>query len=256
MATLAGDQESSGETRERRFFLVMTVVISVLTVAGFINNVRIGNAVPNPPIIFHIHALAYLGWLVIAITQGWLALRNDLARHRIVGTIALAWLPVLVILALAMTIASLRLHGGPPVLGVAEFLFVNSMHVVSFAALTGVAVALWRRTDWHRRLMLCGLASIGAPGIARLLPLPLFVPYVFPVLIAAAMLFPTFAMIVDARRTGRVHPAWLVGIASVFLMLAIGEAMAFSAWGQDVANGLVAGTPGADRPQWGFVPGA
>jgi hypothetical protein len=256
MATLASDQESSAETRERGFFLVMTIVISVLTVAGFAANVAQGRAVPNPPIIFHIHALAYLGWLVLAITQAALAYRNDLRLHRVVGTIALAWLPVLVVLALAMTIASLRLHGGPPVLGVAEFLFVNTMHVVSFAALTGVAVALWRRTDWHRRLMLCGLASIGAPGIARLLPLPLFVPYVFPVLFAAAMLFPVIALVVDMRRTGRVHPAWLWGIGSVCAMLIVGEAMAMSSWGQDVAAGLVAGTPGADRPQWGFAPGA
>lgn len=254
MATLASNPESA-ETRERRFFLIMTIVISVLTVAGFGNNVAQGNAVPNPPIIFHIHALAYIGWLAIAITQGWLALRNNLQWHRLLGMVALAWLPVLVILALAMTIASLRIHGGPPVLGVAEFLFVNSMHVVSFAALTGVAVGLWRKTDWHRRLMLCGLASIGAPGIARLLPLPLFVPYVFPVLFAAAMLFPAIALVVDARRTGRVHPAWLWGIGSVLLMLLAGEAMAMSHWGQDVAAGLVAGTPGADRPQWGFVPG-
>ena len=254
MATLASNPESA-ETRERRFYLIMTIVISVLTVAGFVNNVALGNSVPNPPLIFHIHALAYLGWLVLAITQGWLVYRNDLARHRVVGTIMLAWLPVLVILALAMTIASLRIHGGPPVLGVSEFLFVNAMHVVSFAALTGVAVGLWRKTDWHRRLLLCGLDSIGAPGIARLLPLPLFVPYVFPVLIIAAMLFPTFAVVVDARRTGRVHPAWLWGIGSVFAMLVVGEAMAMSAWGQDVTAGLVAGTPGADRPQWGFVPG-
>jgi hypothetical protein len=254
MATLASNPESA-ETRERRFYLIMTIVISVLTVAGFVNNVAQGNAVPNPPLIFHIHALAYLGWLALAITQGWLVYRNDLNRHRLVGTIMLAWLPVLVILALAMTIASLRIHGGPPVLGVAEFLLVNAMHVVSFAALTGVAVGLWRKTDWHRRLMLCGLASIGAPGIARLLPLPLFVPYVFPVLIVAAMLFPAFAMVIETRRTGRVHPAWLWGIGSVFAMLVVGEAMAMSAWGQGVAAGLVAGTPGADRPQWGFVPG-
>jgi len=254
MATLASNPESA-ETRERRFFLIMTIVISVLTVAGFTMNIALGRAVHNPPLIFHIHAAAYLGWLVIAITQGWLALKNDLRLHRVVGTIALAWLPVMVVLALAMSIASLRLHGGVPVLGVAEFLFVNAMHVVSFAALTGVAVALWRKTDWHRRLMLCGLASIGAPGIARLLPLPLFVPYVFPVLIVVAMLFPAFAMVVDMRRTGRLHPAWLWGIGSVFAMLLVGEAMAMSHWGQGVATGLVAGTPGADRPQWGYVPG-
>lgn len=254
MATVTQGMESA-ETRERKFFLIMSVVISLLTVAGFGLNVMRGQAVPNPPLLFHIHALAYIGWLVLAVTQAALALSNNIKRHRLVGMIALAWLPVLVILGLAMTIASLRLHGGPPVLGTSEFLFVNSMHVVSFAALTGVAVAMWRKTDWHRRLMLCGLASIGAPGIARLLPLPLFVPYVFPVLIAAAMVFPLIALVVDLRRTGRVHPAWLWGIGSVFAMLAIGEALAASSWGLGVTAGLVEGTPGADRPLWGFVPG-
>ncbi len=254
MATVTQGMKSA-ETQERKFFLVMSVVISLLTVAGFGLNVMRGQALPNPPLVFHIHALAYIGWLVLAVTQSALALSNNIKRHRLVGMIALAWLPVLVILGLAMTIASLRLHGGPPLLGTSEFLFVNSMHVVSFAALTGVAVTMWRKTDWHRRLMLCGLASIGAPGIARLLPLPLFVPYVFPVLIAAAMVFPLIALVVDLLRTGRVHPAWLWGIGSVFAMLAIGELLAASSWGLEVTAGLVEGTPGADRPLWGFVPG-
>ncbi len=254
MATVTQGMESS-ETRERRFFLIMSVVIALLTVAGFALNILRGQAVPNPPLVFHLHALAMLGWLVLAVSQSALAYRNDLKRHRLLGTIALAWLPVLVILGLAMTIASLRLHGGPPVLGTSEFLFVNSMHVASFAALTGVAVAMWRKTDWHRRLMLCGLASIGAPGIARLLPLTLFVPYVFPVLIVAAMVFPAAALVFDAQRTGRVHPAWLWGIGSVFAMLAIGELLAASSWGLEVTAGLVEGTPGADRPLWGYVPG-
>jgi hypothetical protein len=141
-------------------------------------------------------------------------------------------------------------------IGVSEFLWVNSMHAVSFASLTGVAIAMWRKTDWHRRLMLCALASIGAPGIARLLPLPLFVPYVFLTLFIVAMLFPVFALLVDWRRTGRVHPAWLWGIGTVFAALFIGEVIAASDWGLDVTQGLIAGTAGAERPMEAFVPPA
>jgi len=245
----------SAEQRERLFFLVMTTLLAVLTVGGFALNAALGRANPSPPAVYHMHALAYVGWLALNVAQGVLIYRNDLRWHRVLGIAAMAWLPVLVVLALAMTIASIRLNGGPPVLSVNDFLFVNTMHIVGFAALTGVAVAMWRQTDWHRRLMLCGLASIGAPGIARLLPLPLFVPYAFPALFIAAMAFPAIALAVDARRTGRVHPAWLWGIAAVFASLFIGQALAATAWGQGVTRDLIAGTPGAERPFEAFVPG-
>lgn len=227
MATLASNPESA-ETRERRFFLIMTIVISVLTVAGFGNNVAQGNAVPNPPIIFHIHALAYIGWLAIAITQGWLALRNNLQWHRLLGMVALAWLPVLVILALAMTIASLRIHGGPPVLGVAEFLFVNSMHVVSFAALTGVAVGLWRKTDWHRRLMLCGAIQVMTPGVGRLLPLPLMGTWILWGIWAVMLIYIAAAAIYDLRTRGKVHPAYFWGFGAITLSVALMRPIAFT----------------------------
>lgn len=254
MATIAAPTRSA-EQRERQFFLIMACVIGVLTVAGFVLNVASGKAVPNPPLIFHIHALAYVGWLALFVAQSLFIVKNDVKTHRLLGIASLAWLPLMVILALAMTIASIRLHGGPPVLGVSEFLWVNSTHAVSFAALSGVAIGMWRQTDWHRRLLLVGLASIGAPGIARLLPLPLFEPYVFPALFVAAMAFPAFALLVDWRRTGRVHPAWLWGIGVVFAAMLAGQALAATSWGMGVTKGLIAGTPGAERPLGAYIPG-
>lgn len=243
------------EQRERLFFLVMTVVIGALTLTGFTVNIALGRVTPHPPLIYYIHASAYTGWLGLCVVQSLVIYRNDVKLHRTLGMIALAWLPVMVALAVVMTIASIRLKGGPPVVGPSEFLFVDTMHAIGFAALTGVAIAMWRKTDWHRRLMLCALASVGSPGLGRLLvPAPLVVPYAFPAEFVAAMLFPAFALVVDLRRTGKVHPAWLWGIGAVFACLIVGEAMAVSPWGQNVTAGLLAGTPGAGRPQWGHWP--
>jgi hypothetical protein len=258
VATIASPSSilPSAEQRERRFYMVMTAVIGVVTVAGFAVNIAAGRAVADPPPIFHVHALAYIAWLALFLAQSVFVTRNDIKAHRLLGTVALAWLPVMVILSLAMTIASIRIHGGPPVFAVGEFLWVNAMHAIGFAALTGVAIGMWRKTDWHRRLMLVALAWVGAPGIARLLPLPLFIPHTYVVLLIAAMLFPACALLVDWRRTGKVHPAWLWGIASVFAALFIGEALAASGWGVEVTRGLIEGTPGAERPMEAFFPGA
>lgn len=254
MATIAAPIMPSAEQRERLLFLVFSCAISALAVSGFAINLAMGRAVPSPPLIFHLHALAFLAWLAIHLAQSWFAWRGDLRWHRQLGIAALGFLPVLVVLAMALTVTSLRLHGGPPILGVSEFLFVNAMHIAAFAALTGVAIGMWRRNDWHRRLMLVGLASIASPGIARLLPLPLLVPYAFPVLITVAMAIPALAMLIDTKRTGRIHPAWLWGIASVYAALFIGQAMAASDWGTQFAQELIAGTPGAERPMEAFVP--
>jgi hypothetical protein len=254
MATIASTH-TSAEQRERLFFFVMACVLAATIVIGFGMQAALGRSSFSAPALYHVHALAFLGWVALYVAQSALVLGNNLRLHRLLGSLALIWLPVLVTLALALTITSVRARGGPPFFGVGEFLFVNVMHIVSFAALTGAAIALWRRTDWHRRLMLCAMAWLAAPAIARMMPMPLFIPYAFPALVGASMVFPLIGLVADWRRTGRIHPAWLWGIGAVVAALLIGEALAASAWGEGVTADLIAGTPGAERPPEAFFPG-
>jgi hypothetical protein len=89
------------------------------------------------------------------------------------------------------------------------------MALVGFVILTGAAVALRRRTDWHRRLMMCGMAALLVTPVNRLMP----VPVLFAVMSLASslviLLFPLAGMIGDKRRSGRVHPAWAWGLGAL-----------------------------------------
>jgi len=72
---------------------------------------------------------------------------------------------------------SIQDRGGSPFFAVNQFLVSNSMQLLLFAGLTGLAVTVRANTDWHRRLMFWAFAILTGPGLGRLLPMPFFIPY-------------------------------------------------------------------------------
>ena len=134
------------------------------------------------------------------------------------------------------------------------FLFGNSMSILAFAGLVAAAVSLRRRTDWHRRLMFCSMAILTGPGLGRLLPMPLFIPWSWSVVFAVSMIFPLIGMLADRRRAGRVHAAWIWGVAVLVAVHVGGQLLADSPVGQAMASALIDGTPGASRPPHAYLP--
>jgi hypothetical protein len=68
------------------------------------------------------------------------------------------------------------------------------------------------------------------------------------------ILFAGIGMLADKRRYGRVHPAWLVGIATVIGIQVVADLIAYSDWGVAFTEQFIAGTPGAERPMAAFFP--
>jgi hypothetical protein len=120
------------------------------------------------------------------------------------------------------------------------------MILASFVALSTAAVRLRRRTDWHRRLMFCGMAALTGPGFGRLLPMPLFIPFAGEYMVAISLLFPAAGMIFDRRRNGRIHPAWWWGVAAIVGGQIIAELVARTWLGLSLYDWIAAGTPGAN----------
>lgn len=241
-----------GQARERRseekFFLVMAWLMAATIVAGFALNLVLGRSTFAVPLVFHVHAFVFFGWVALYLAQTTLIAGEGLALHRRLGWLAVAWVPAMLVLGVIMTVVSLRTHGGPPFYDKREFLVGNPVGLLAFAALVAGAITLRRRTAWHRRLMLCGMALLTAPGLGRLLPTPLFIPYAWVVVNLATLVFPAFAMIADRRRHGHVHPALWWGVAVIVGTLAAGEAIAHSPVGSRLTSWVVEGTPGAARP--------
>lgn len=241
--------------REHRFFFIMACVMAFILVAGFSTSAALGRSSFAAPLIVHIHAFVFFGWVALYLMQTGLVATGSVALHRRLGWVALLWVPAMVVLGFAITLHSLRTTGGPFFFGKSEFLFGNPIGILFFAGLVVAAILLRRRTDWHRRLMFCAMASITGPGFGRLLPVPFMIPWAW---LVAGVLFPlilvAIAMIADQRRLARVHPAYLWGVAALVGSQAIAEAVAHSPVGYAITDAVVAGTPGAARPMHAFLP--
>lgn len=246
MATIADLRPVAGG--EHRFFMTMAVAMALVIVAGFSANFLLGRSSFSLPLIYHIHAFVFFGWVALYLTQNALMATGVLHIHRRLGWLALAWVPAMLALGLAIMLTSIRSHGGPPFFALNEFLIGNMFQLLCFAGLVAAAIALRRRTDWHRRLMLGSMAVLTGPGFGRLLPTPLFIPWSWTmVAVVFPLIFPLIGMIYDRRRTGRIHPAWLWAVGAIVGTHVASELIAYSPPGRALTEAVVAGTPGAQR---------
>ncbi len=245
MATLA---EPLPRTGRDRFFLILSLAMIAVILGGFSLNLALGRSSFGLPLIYHLHALVFMGWIAIFLAQSFFVATGNVRLHRSFGWIALLWVPLMVVMGMEITLHSVRSQGGPPFFALPEFLFGNPAGLVCFAGLALSGFALRKRSDWHRRLMLCSLAAITGPGFGRILPVPFMIPWSWCIAaLVAPAIFPLIGMAVDWKRRGRVHPAWLWGLGTMIGTFAVAEAMAFTPFGESVARAVVAGTPGAGR---------
>ena len=253
MATLTADH-SRATRGEHRFFLVTAWMLAVLVPGGFLFNLAMGRSSLELPLIYHVHAFAFFGWVVIYATQATLGAKGNIAVHMRLGQIAFLWIPLMLVLGVWLTFVTLQVLGGPPFFSQSEFLAVNLLHLAAFGGLAFAAVAMRRNKAWHKRLMFGAMATVGAPGIARLLPLPFLVPYVFHVLFAVMALFPVAGMVMDKRVHGKIHPAWWWALLVPVAALLVGEAIGATGYAHNWVADHVAGTPGGERPAGPFMP--
>ena len=150
--------------------------MAFVLVAGFSTNILFQRSSFAAPILYHVHAVAFFGWVVLYLLQTGLVATGSTRLHKQLGCLALAWVPAMVVLGMAITIHVIRAYGGPFFFARDEFLIGNPIGILTFAAIVLWAIRMRRRTDWHSRLMLCAMASITGPGFGRLLPLPLMMP--------------------------------------------------------------------------------
>ncbi len=254
MASIAFSADT--DRGEARFFLTMACVMSAAIVAGFSFNIAVGRSSFSAPWLVHFHAWAMMGWVGLYLVQNALIFTDNVAVHRRLGWLSVVWVPVILLLGMLVTRWSLQTHGGPPFFDQNQFLISNPLHLCGFAAFVAWAVSVRRNTGWHRRLMYCAFALLTAPGIARLLPGPLFIPYAWYIeAVLVPILFMLVGILADRRRYGRAHPAWFwcIGIAIAIQILA--DLIAYSSAGIAFTEQLIAGTPGAERPMAAFFPG-
>ena len=246
MATIAGP--APAERSEDRFFMVLALAMALVIVAGFSLHFAMGRSTFSAPLLVHLHGVAFMGWVVLFVTQARLATSGPLELHRKLGWIGAAWVMLLVVMGLLIT-ASVTMKGTAPFFFRPQhFLIANPLALACFTVLTASAIRLRRNTDWHKRLHICGMAAIIGPGFGRILPMPLMGPNAFDIASLAGLMFPLAGAIRDLWQNGRVHPAWYWGIFAILATIPLSHLIAYSPVGDMIYASVTAGHPGADVP--------
>jgi hypothetical protein len=236
--------QADGLRDDGRFFLKIAVAIAITNVAAFSMHFALGRSTLAVPAIYHLHALTYMGWVAIFVAQHWLAASGRIDGHRRLGRLALAWVALMIVMGLAITVTVVQRGTTPFFFQPQHFLIANPLTLFAFVGLLAAAVTLRKRTDWHQRLHLCAMAMILGPAFGRLLPAPFMIPYAFEITTLAGLVFPLIA-IVREWRAGKVHPAWKWGMPALPLVLLMASLVGYSALATEVYHWVTAGTPGA-----------
>jgi hypothetical protein len=252
MATLAPSR--SGPAQGTRFFTIMSFVMAGVIVAGFSLNLAMGRSSFALPAAFHVHGMIFMGWLGLYLAQVVTIASGNVALHRSLGKLAYLWIPAMIAAGAMIILVSVRGSGGPFFFAQNEFLISNLAGLLVFGTLGIWALRVRRHTGWHRRLMLVAMSALTGPGLGRLLPMPLLIPYAWPVAVCASFTFGVIAMVYDWRAIGRVHPAYWWGMGINVGGFLASMALAYSPLGYAITEAVIAGTPGAERPMGPFLP--
>jgi hypothetical protein len=255
MATLAPSAAPERKRRsEAQSFFILACCMAATIVAGFLLNVSLGRSTFASPLVVHVHGITFMGWLAITLTQMRFAAAGPLGLHRKLGWISVIYVPWMLLMGALIMRHSLQTTGGPFFFAQNEFMWGNSTMLCAFAVLIGWAIASRRDTAAHSRLMLCAFTVLTGPGLGRLLPAPLMIPYAWQALFVAVLIWPAIGMVLDYRRHGAVHRAWFKGVAVIVAFHLISQIIAHTPMGISATRAVVAGTPGAERPLGAFLP--
>jgi hypothetical protein len=246
MATIAREIYEPGS--DMRFAPKLAIVMALVVIAGFSTQLAMGRSTFGAPLRVHVHAVVFMGWVALFVTQSWLATRGPLGLHRKLGWLAVGWMGLMVAAAMTVIVAMARGGTVPFFFTPQQFLIGDPATLVCFVGLTFAAIARRRETDWHARLHICAMAAIMGPAFGRLLPMPFMIPYSFDVAVAAGLVFPLAGAIRDKRVLGRVHPAWSLGALAIVATLVLTDLIAYSPLGDRVYAATVMGSPGAAIP--------
>jgi hypothetical protein len=206
--------------RKSPFYIIMGITAAVAAVAGFSTTylLPVAGAQFRGPWVAHVHGLLFFAWVALAVLQPVLVYRGSTLLHRRIGIAALP-------LALAMAVSGVGvgLYAVRRDLeaGVGAFAYSTLPGVlcamVIFVAFVAAAVALRKKPDWHKRLIVLATIAVLWPAWFRFRHFMPWVPRpeIFLALVLADSLV-VVAMVRDRLKFGQVHPAyWIFGVGLI-----------------------------------------
>lgn len=207
---------------DRNFFLTYVVLIWFGVLNGFVPEIlqHIAKNKPPYPVIIHIHAIAFVGWLVLLTVQVLLIRRSRHDLHRKLGLAAMALAAIMIVVGPATAFYMQRYHWGTPESDPA-FLAIQLTDIIAFTGLAGAAFALRADSSAHKRLILLATLYISDAGFARFLGDGVhallgdgFFPFMASLYLANDILILGLGAY-DLITRRRLHPVYIVGLVWV-----------------------------------------
>jgi hypothetical protein len=241
------------QNTERWFYAAMALLFMAVALTGFIpssiEKVGLVQAGQRPPFpwFMHVHAVVMGTWLSLLAAQSLIVARGRVALHRRLGVASFVLVPVIVVMMCMMMLGSLiGLGSAPPgAIPAPVKSFVTSLTlaqtqaIVLFPLFVGWALAV-RKTDpaMHKRLMIFGTAIPLLAGIDRVTSQLGWttIPESGDSMYLNLLVIVSPALIFDLVRTGRLHRAYVYGLASIVPCFI----MTHYLWGTAAWHGVVA----------------
>jgi hypothetical protein len=210
---------STGRRADSRFYGWAAGLAAAIIFAGFARTFYLKSLFPGAPLsgLLMLHGVVMSAWLALLLAQVMLVASGRTDLHRRLGMAGFGLALVVVGVCIAAAVDAAR-RGASPAPGVTPLMFlaVPMADAVVFTLLAGTGLALRRRPDFHKRLMLLATLAILAPGIARI-PVSAVHDGGLPVIFGLTVALVLLAVVVDTVRHRRLHPAFGWGGALVVL---------------------------------------
>ena len=198
---------------ERPLYTAAALVGAFVVFAGFAPTYYLNSffGAADLTTLKHVHGVVMTAWFVLFFVQARLAATGRIAIHRRLGVAGVVLAALVVATGTTVAIAAAK-AGSAPVAGISPLVFMVLPlgEMVAFALLFAAAVALRRRSDYHKRLMLLASLAILAPAFGRFPTdaLGLSGP---PVFFALTDLVVLACIAYDTAKNRRLHPAFVTG---------------------------------------------
>ena len=203
----------SDRRRDRRFYLLIAVLIASLVFVGFAPTFYLNNRFHRFPLsgLHILHGTVFSSWIALLILQSGLIYARRVRVHRTLGYAAIALVVLMVFLGVTIAISGVRRGvtppGAPPPL---VFFAIPFFDVIVFAAVVGAAFWYRNRPETHKRLMIVATLAILPAASARIfVNLHASAPILESYAVSALILLG--CMVYDYATRRRVYPGYLWG---------------------------------------------
>lgn len=229
---------------DRWAYTFMTSLFALTAVVGFAprSAAILAGMLPSPPLSVHVHAALMCLWLLLLVSQSALVAGRARYLHATLGLASLVLVPVIVatmILATLDTYALMQAAGAGTLGSSILLLQIRSVLLFSLFFVWGFRTRRSDRATHKRMMLLCTFVILDA-AVARMNWLPfndITVTISWTFLYQLLLLLPV--LVYDYLRFGRVHGAWLLGLALYVPFMLLSSALWLSPAWHTFASGLL-----------------